>query len=204
MGHVNPVKLHDEACQTSPTSPSRDWTIATKPGPPHRKMYKTPKKTNYNGLKEHDTQMLLDQGKHENAYRVKREGQKLPLLSLRDDGDQYNEGVEHRKEGMPSGCGLRCLRSRSESRNSSSSSSAKDREQASPRKRKILQKHRGAPKKQKGSMIKTTSDLKRTAAGGANLPPSQRYNFYRNYGYGGQGAKTSKNWHSLKYPWMPS
>ena len=36
-------------------------------------------------------------------------------------------------------------------------------------------------KKQK-PMIKTTSNLKHTAAGGANLPPSQRYTFYRNYG----------------------
>jgi len=78
------VKLHDEACQTSPTSPRRDWTIATKPGPPNRKMYKTQKKNNYNGLEELDTRMLLDQGKEENAYRVKRERQKLPLLSHRN------------------------------------------------------------------------------------------------------------------------
>lgn len=66
---------------------------------------------------------------------------------------------------------------------SSAGGSAKDREGVvSPRKRKILQKHKGAPKKQKASMIKATADLKRIAGGGANLPPSQRYNFYRNYG----------------------
>lgn len=105
------------------------------------------------------------------------------MFLYRGDGDdQDNVDVEYSKTEMPSGCGLRCLMSRSGSRHSSSPGSAKDREQISPRKRKILQKHRGAPKKQKGSMIEATSDLKRTAAGSANLPPSQRYNFYRNYG----------------------
>ncbi|BBN10386.1 hypothetical protein MPTK1_5g03150 [Marchantia polymorpha subsp. ruderalis] len=34
-------------------------------------------------------------------------------------------------------------------------------------------------------------------AGGAQkkiLPPSQRYNFYRYFGFAGQGAKTSRGW----------
>lgn len=79
------VKLHDEACQTSPTSPRRNWTIATKPSLPNGKTYKTQKKNNFNGLEEHETQMLLDQRKEENAHRVNRERQKLPLLPLRNN-----------------------------------------------------------------------------------------------------------------------
>jgi len=104
------------------------------------------------------------------------------LLYRGDGDDQDSKEVEVRRAETPSGCGLQCSMSRSGSRNSSSSGSAKDREQVSPRKRKVLQKLRGAPKKQKVSVMKATSDLKRTAAGGANLPPTQRYNFYRNFG----------------------
>lgn len=105
----------------------------------------------------------------------------------RYDGDELTNGdLKPRKtEVMPSvGGGLRCMVSRSASRDSQSSAggSAKAREEVSPRKRKIVQKHKGAPKKQKASMIKAAADLKRIAGGGANLPPSQRYNFYRNYG----------------------
>jgi hypothetical protein len=49
-------------------------------------------------------------------------------------------------------------------------------------KRKAAQKSGGAPKKAKGVIYEGVSDLKHTAAGGANPPPTQRYDFYRYFG----------------------
>ncbi|KAG0621296.1 hypothetical protein M758_3G009000 [Ceratodon purpureus] len=195
-----PERLQDTACQTSPTTPR----------PPSRKLYKTEK---YNELEGSDTRMMLsDREKEDHSHLVKRVRPKLPLLKLRNgrsnlgDNDDHDNGeIEFCKPKEPLTCGMVCGGLESGSRSSISSGSAKGRGPPSVGKRKILQKQGGAPKKQKGSLIKgAASNLKHTAAGGANLPPSQRYTFYRNFGYGGQGAKTSKGWHSKTSPWMPT
>lgn len=49
-------------------------------------------------------------------------------------------------------------------------------------KRKMQWRQSPPQKKAKGAKSEAASDLKHTAAGGINLPPSQRYNFYRQYG----------------------
>ena len=110
--------------------------------------------------------------------------QKQTHLLYRGNGvdDHDNRDMECYKSKMPLGCELLYRDSGSGSHTSSLSGSAKDRGPPSAGKRKILRKQGGAPKKQKGSIVKSTSNLKHTAAGGANLPPSQRYTFYRNFG----------------------
>lgn len=65
---------------------------------------------------------------------------------------------------------------------SGSQSPRSSRGRGSSGKRKITQKPGSAPKKAREVIYEAVSDLKRTAAGGANLPPTQRYDFYRHFG----------------------
>ena len=68
------------------------------------------------------------------------------------------------------------------SRSASGSGSQSPRSGGSKGKRKVSRKPRKPPKKQKAVIHGAVSDLKHTAGGGANLPPTQRYDFYRHFG----------------------
>ncbi|XP_024382603.1 uncharacterized protein [Physcomitrium patens] len=202
------------ACQTSPTPLKLEdcCDSVTNPVPLSKKVVVTQPS---HELKTHGPQPQLEHTKG-HSHQAKCVKQKLalrPLAFPRKVGrnyqaeyhDENNEDMEDCKAPTTRnklGCELICKESGMESR-SSSRGSSKDRVLDTAGKRKIVLKQGGLPKKQKGVAIKSTgSDLKQTAAGGGKIPLTQRYNFYRNYGYAGQGAKTSKGWHSMKTPWM--
>jgi len=66
---------------------------------------------------------------------------------------------------------------------SRSPSSTKSPQQSHNSKRKMVHKSTNSSKKQKRKIVlEATSNLKHTASGGANLVPTQRYNFYRYFG----------------------
>ncbi|XP_024358064.1 uncharacterized protein [Physcomitrium patens] len=196
------------SCSSTARSPSQGrCECLTKPGPPTESMYVTEHMNQYNGALRHDPQPLMDHIKEEHPQLVKRVAPKLPTSAIRrvidsPDNADFDEDAGCCPGKM--GCGLG-------SRWKSRSGSLSPGDRSSPRrgdsaayagKRKMQWRQSPPQKKAKGAKSEAASDLKHTAAGGINLPPSQRYNFYRQYGYAGQGAKTSKGWHSVKTPWL--
>ncbi|KAG0555472.1 hypothetical protein KC19_12G171600 [Ceratodon purpureus] len=196
----NPDGNQVMSCSKLPTSPKLGkCDCPGKPGPPSSDMYVTEMMNQFNGAQRHDPQMLMDHIKDDHPHLVKRVRPKLPLSALKI-GRNYQGGGENDNDDAGCcpgklGCGLG-------SRPGSGSQTPRSaRGPGGSGKRKTSPRPRSAPKKQKGAIYEAVSDLKHTAGGGVNLPPSQRYDFYRYFGYAGQGAKTSKGWHSVKIPW---
>lgn len=200
----NPEGNQVNSCAALPTSPKLGkCACPSKPGPPSSDMYVTEMMNQYNGAQRHDPQMLLDHIKEDHPHLVKRVSPKLPLSKLKTGRNP--QGGSDIDDDEDAGCcpgKISCGGGSRSGSGSQSPGSGRSRGHGGGGKRKATQKSGSAPKKAKGVIYEGVSDLKHTAAGGANPPPTQRYNFYRYFGYAGQGAKTSKGWHSVKSPWI--